>query len=196
MNYTNKNADYIMKWLEDNLTEERYIHSIGTMDAAVELAERFGVDVEKAKIAALLHDCAKCQDEECLKDCLEHKCKIETCEFVNPKTWHAPASAYYAQSEFGVTDAEILSAIRWHTLGKVCMSPLEKIVFIADKIEKRTREEKYRLKILKALNKHNSLDSAMLKCFKLTIKSLLKRKLPICSQTIDVYNDLLSKTYI
>ena len=70
----------------------------------------------------------------------------------------------------------------------------EKIIFIADKIECRTREEKYRKKIEKVLNKTNSLDEALLKSFKLTIKSLLKRKLPICFQTIDVYNDLIYKT--
>lgn len=194
MNYTNTDIDSIAKWLKENLTEERYVHSMGTMEAAVELAERFNVDVEKAKVAALLHDCAKCTPEECLKICLENECKYEPCELINDKTWHAPVSAHYAKTEFGVADEEILSAIRWHTIGRIGMTDFEKVIFLADKIEKKTRDDKYRLKILKALNKNNSLDAAMLKCFKLTIKSLLKRKLPICQQTIDVYNELIAKT--
>ena len=73
------------------------------------------------------------------------------------------------------------------------MTDFEKIIFIADKIETRTRDEKFRKKIEKALDKNNSLDEALLKSFKLTIKSLLKRNLPICYQTVDVYNDLLNK---
>ena len=73
------------------------------------------------------------------------------------------------------------------------MSNFEKIIFLADKIEKRTREIEFREKIETVLNETNSLDEAMFKSFKITIKSLLKRKLPICFQTIDVYNDLLEK---
>ena len=91
---------------------------------------------------------------------------------------------------------EILSSIRWHTVGKKDMSDFEKIIFLADKIETRTREPKFRQKIEKTLNKTNSLDSALLKSFKITIKSLLKRKLPICFQTVDVYNDLLKKVLV
>jgi HD superfamily phosphohydrolase YqeK len=64
---------------------------------------------------------------------------------------------------------------------------------VADKIENRTREPEFREKIEKALNKNNNLDDAMFKSFKMTIKSLVKRKLPICFQTIEVYNDLLTK---
>ena len=110
------------------------------------------------------------------------------------KTWHAPVGEIIAKRDYGVTDKEILSSIRWHTIGRINMTDFEKIIFIADKIEQRTREADFREKIEKALNKRNNLDDAMLKSFKITIKSLLKRKLPICFQTIEVYNDLLEKT--
>ena len=59
---------------------------------------------------------------------------------LSTKTWHAPVGAYIAEKEYSVTDSEILSAIRWHTIGKKNMSDFEKIIFIADKIETRTRE--------------------------------------------------------
>ena len=191
MQYTKYNIEEIKEKLKNCLSEERFLHSIGTMEKAVELAQRFHCDIEKAKTAGLLHDCAKClhgDEMEKLKN------SFEECEKISEKTWHAPIGAIVARKEYGVTDEEILSAIRWHTIGKKNMSDFEKIIFIADKIECRTREEKYRKKIEKVLNKTNSLDEALLKSFKLTIKSLLKRKLPICFQTIDVYNDLIYKT--
>ena len=186
--YTKYSIDEIKNKLKLCLSEERYNHSIGTMEMAVELAKRFRCDEEKAEIAGLLHDCAKCLPNEELEKYID---SFEECEKISPKTWHAPVGAVMAKQTWGVTDEEILSAIRLHTIGKKGMSDFEKIIFIADKIEKRTREVKFREKIEKTLNKTNSLDAALLKSFKITIKSLLKRKLPICFQTVDVYNDLL-----
>ena len=182
--YTKYSIDEIKNKLKLCLSEERYNHSIGTMEMAVELAKRFRCDEEKAEIAGLLHDCAKCLPNEELEKYID---SFEECEKISPKTWHAPVGAVMAKQTWGVTDEEILSAIRLHTIGKKGMSDFEKIIFIADKIEKRTREVKFE----KTLNKTNSLDAALLKSFKITIKSLLKRKLPICFQTVDVYNDLL-----
>lgn len=191
--YTKYSIDEIKNKLKDCLTEERYLHSIGTMEKAVELAKRFNLDVEKAQVAGLLHDCAKCISKEEL-DLV--KDSFEECEKISEKTWHAPVGALIAKRDYGVTDDEILSAIRWHTIGKKNMSDFEKIIFIADKIETKTRDQKFREKIEKALNKTNNLDAALLKSFKITIKSLLKRKLPICFQTVDVYNSLLEKTSV
>lgn len=193
MVYTNKSFEEIDKWLKENLNEERYIHSLGTMECAQELAKIFNLDAEKAKIAGLLHDCAKCFPNEKLINIIKEKIKtVEESELLNYKTLHAPVSAYIAQKDFGVTDEELLSAIRWHTLGKVQMSDFEKIIFLADKIEPNTRPREYREEILQILKQENGLDKALLKCFSETIKSLVKRKLAICHITIDVYNELLN----
>lgn len=186
--YTKYSIEEIKEKLKSCLSEERYWHSIGTMEMAVELAKRFNCDEEKAQIAGLLHDCAKCLSEDELK---KYYNTFDECEKLSSKTWHAPVGAVIAKRDWQINDEEILSAIRWHTVGKKQMSDFEKIIFLADKIEHRTREEKFREKIEKTLNKTNNLDRALLKSFKITIKSLLKRKLPICFQTVDVYNDLL-----
>ena len=45
--------------LQSRLKPSRYEHSVGVAETAVFLAERFHVDVEKARIAGLLHDCAR-----------------------------------------------------------------------------------------------------------------------------------------
>ena len=196
MVYTNKSIDEIESWLKENLCEERYIHSLGVMDAAVELAQMFNMDVEKAKITGLLHDAAKCFSNEKLLEIIhQHIPEVHDCELLNYKTLHAPVSAYLAKSQFGIEDQEILDAIRWHTLGRCNMSDFEKIIFLADKIEARTRDKEFRHQCLELLKEDKGLDKAIFKCFEATIKSLVDRRLAICHITIDVYNELLEKIF-
>ena len=180
----------ILEWLKNNLNEERYLHTLGTAECAKELAKKYGLNEEKAYLAGLLHDCAKCFSNEKLLDIIHKNLHVEVCEMLNYKTLHAPVSAYIAEKEFNVTDKEILSAIRWHTLGKLDMSDFEKIVFLADKIEPNTRDKDYSAQIRMLLDEDNGLNKALLRCYKETIKSLVKRDLKICLLTIEIYNKL------
>ncbi len=191
MVYTKISEKDLLEWLKENLNEERYIHSLGTADCARELAEKYNLDQEKAYVAGLLHDCAKCFSTEKLKEIIDKNLSVEACEMLNYKTLHAPVSAYVAEMNFGVEDKEILSAIRWHTLGKINMTDFEKIIFLADKIEPNTRDKEYSEEIKSLLNQKNGLNLALLRCYKETIKSLAKRELKICMVTIDIYNHLL-----
>ena len=185
MNYTK-----IQEWLKENLNEKRYIHTLGTANCAKELAKQFGLNQDKAYLAGLLHDCAKCFSNEKLLDIIHQHLDVEECEMLNYKTLHAPVSAYIAETEFNITDKEIISAIRWHTLGKLNMTDFEKIIFIADKIEPNTRDKEYSDKIRELLSQDNGLNKALLKCYKETIKSLVKRDLKVCLLTIEIYNKL------
>ena len=185
MNYTKT-----QEWLKENLNEKRYIHTLGTANCAKELAKQFGLNQDKAYLAGLLHDCAKCFSNEKLLDIIHQHLDVEECEMLNYKTLHAPVSAYIAETEFNITDKEIISAIRWHTLGKLNMTDFEKIIFIADKIEPNTRDKEYSDKIRELLFQDNGLNKALLKCYKETIKSLVKRDLKICLLTIEIYNKL------
>ncbi len=190
MNYTKIREQELKKWLESNLSAERYSHSLGTAECAKKLAEKFGLNPEKAYVAGLLHDAAKCFSNEKLLEIIHAHLNVEESELQNYKTLHAPVSAYIVEKDFGVTDKEILSAIRWHTLGKLDMTDFEKIVFLADKIEPNTREEEKTAEIVKYLDEENGLNKAILKCYKNTIKSLVKRDLKICYLTIEIYNKL------
>ena len=191
MNYT---IDGIKTWLKENLDEERYEHSLGVAECAEEMAPKFGLNKEKCFLAGLIHDCAKSlPKEQCLSlfnENLSGMPELVCGEIENSKTYHAPIGAYYAQIIFGIQDNEVLSAIRWHTIGKLSMSDFEKVIYLADKIEKRTRPDSYAKPIREALNLQG-LDYAMLISYKNTIKSLLDRDLTICTVTIDIYNDLL-----
>lgn len=185
----NSTAEYAKNWLKENLNEERYEHSIGTAECAKKLAEKYNLDTKKAYYTGLIHDCAKCLPKDETLSILK-TLTLEEGEFWNPKTHHAPVGAYIAKREFGVNDEEILSAIRWHTIGKIDMTLFEKIIFLADKIEERTRPKEYAEPIRNALEKEG-IDKALLVCYQNTIKSLVDRNLSICTQTIDIYNSLL-----
>ena len=194
MNYTEISKEEIIEWLKKNLSEKRYIHSLGTADCARFLAKKYGENEDKAYIAGLLHDCAKCLETDTLVEIIRKNLDINPGEMMNYKTLHAPVSAFFAQRDFGIEDKDVLSAIRWHTLGKINMTTFEKIIFLADKIEPNTRDKEYSEKILSILEEDNGLDKALLVCYKETIKSLVKRDLKICPLTVDIYNCLLDIT--
>lgn len=190
---TNDKIEKIKDWLRINLTEQRYLHSLGTMNTAGELAEMFGLDIEKAKLAGLLHDCAKCLEKETLLEILSNLPEDDmTVDLNNIKTLHAPAGAFIAKDKLGVEDKEILDSIACHTVGKTDMTDFDKIIFLADKIEPYKREKKYREKIIELLKKENGLNLAILKCYETTIKHLLKKNSSISIQTITVWNSLLT----
>ncbi len=188
-------TDYIKNWLKENLTPERYVHSIGTAGCAVELARMYSLDEEKAYVAGLLHDCAKCKTKEELQDIVRHKLNdMDPQELKTSKILHAPIGAFVARDSFGIKDAEILSSIRWHTIGKPDMSTFESIIFLADKIEPSRGNAEFREKILKILEENRGrkgLKKALFLCFQATVKSLAERKLPIFPITIETYNELL-----
>ncbi len=182
--------EYIENWLRANLTKERFEHSLGTAECARWLAEKFGVDSEKAYFAGLIHDCAKCLPKEETLSIINGCVDLDEGELENPKTHHAPAGVYVAEKEFGVEDKEVLDSIRCHTVGKEDMTTFEKIIFLADKIEERTRPKELIEPIKAVLDEDCGLDKALFLCYKNTINSLTDRNLKICTKTIDIYNRL------
>lgn len=122
--------------LQNKLTKKRFEHSLGVEYVSGCLAIVHGADVEKALIAGLLHDCAKCLSaEEKISRCKKHGLPISSVELENPELLHAKLGAFYAREKYGIKDEEILSAIEFHTTGKPAMTIMEKLVFVADYIE-------------------------------------------------------------
>lgn len=122
--------------LQEKLPEKRFEHSLGVEYTSGTMAYMYGIDIEKALIAGLLHDCAKyvSNDKKIVK-CEKRNIPISKSEYQNPELLHAKLSAVYAKEKYGVMDKEILSAIAYHTTGRPAMTTLEKIVYIADYIE-------------------------------------------------------------
>ena len=101
MGYMKLSLEEADKWLKENLSEKRYQHSLGTAECAKELAKHFGQNEEKAYIAGLLHDCAKCfSDEKLLEIIDKYLDDVDSDERSNRKTLHAPGSYYTAKTVF------------------------------------------------------------------------------------------------
>lgn len=176
--------------VKEALTEKRYIHTVGVMETAIQLANRFGADAQKAEIAAIFHDYAKFRPVEEMRhimitqnmasDLLEH----------NEELWHAPVGAFLVEKEVGVEDSEILDAIKYHTSGRINMTLLDKVIFLADYIE--PGRDFPGVEEVRQSAKEN-LDIAVVQSLRNTIQFLLKRNQRIYPKTVDAYNDLLFK---
>lgn len=118
------------------LSERRYSHTLRVADTAERLARIHGLDAERARLAALLHDAAReVSREEFLKLAEEWSLPLGEPERESPKLLHGPVAAELARRNLGVEDTEVLEAIRVHTTGTPGMSDLSLIVYVADKIE-------------------------------------------------------------
>ncbi len=130
------NIEKMVERLKTKISAKRFEHSLGVEYTAACMAYVHGADVEKARIAGLLHDCAKgLSQKEKLEKAKKNGLPISKYEEKNPDMLHAKLGAWYAKEKYEVDDKEILSAITWHTTGKPKMSLLDKIIFVADYIE-------------------------------------------------------------
>ena len=124
----------MIKRLKAALDEDRYRHTLGVSETAVRMAETFGEDTEKAELAGLLHDCAKCMPLSEMQEAAK-EAKPDEQMMQSRALLHAAAGMCVARKVYEVDDPEVLGAIRWHTTGKAGMTRLEKIVYLADMIE-------------------------------------------------------------
>ena len=126
----------IRKQLVKALDSKRYEHTQGVAYTSAALAMRYGEEVQKAELAGLLHDCAKCLDnEKKIHICKKNNIGISEAEQRNPFLLHAKVGGHLAKTKYKIDDEDVINAILYHTTGRPGMSLLEKIVYIADYIE-------------------------------------------------------------
>ncbi len=124
------------KKLRRELDEERYLHTLGVEYTAAALAMRYECNIKKARLAGLLHDCAKSIDSsEYIEFAQKYNISVNDSEMKNPGLLHAKIGGFLAIKKFNVSDSEIIEAIICHTTGKPDMNMLEKIVYVSDYIE-------------------------------------------------------------
>ena len=173
--------------LSYKLSKKRFIHTLGVVNSAIYLARKYGANIEDAHLAALLHDCAKeipllemrdlVADLPCDQDMLHSGALL-----------HGLAGMVLANTQYGVTNPDILEAIRVHTTGKENMSKLDKIIFLADYIEPNRKFPGVNDIRLAA---EQSLDVGVLCGFDMTIRHLIDSGDSIYPLTILSRNDLL-----
>ena len=172
------------------LSEKRYIHSIGVMKMASELAKIYNVDIEMAQIAGLLHDNAKeMTDEEMLQYVKENNIKISETEKNSIQLLHGKIGADIAKKKYGVSE-QIAKAIEYHTTTNTNMDTLSKIIYFSDKIELNIKTEKYDIKAERKLAKEN-LNKAMLLIINDVTKYLIAQDKLIALESIETRNKLL-----
>ena len=167
------------------LTKERLAHTLGVERAALALAARYGLEERAASAAALLHDCAKdmtaAQMREILSSCGE-KADVHEAQL------HGTASAALAARDMGVSDAQVLGAIRYHTTGRAHMGLLEKVIYVADMIEEGHTYDGVDEQRSAA---HQDIDEAMRLCLESTITYVLKRRKSVCVDSVAAWNALI-----
>ncbi|MDD3347364.1 bis(5'-nucleosyl)-tetraphosphatase (symmetrical) YqeK [Oscillibacter sp.] len=169
------------------LKHKRIPHVLGTEQEAIHLAERYGADVEKARVAALLHDCTKKLDMAAqLALCRQYDIPLDELEQTALKLLHAKTGAAVARDVFGV-DEEIYRAIWWHTTGHAGMTLLEKIIYLADYIEP-TRDFPGVETLRKAC--YENLDQGLLLGLEMTVKEMQEMGNPVHHATIEARDAL------
>ena len=169
------------------LKNKRIPHVLGTEQEAVRLAERYGADVEKARVAALLHDCTKKLNmEEQLALCEKYGIELDALEQKALKLLHAKTGAEIARDVFGADD-EIYRAIWWHTTGHANMTLLEKIIYLADYMEP-TRDFPGVEDLRKAC--YEDLDKGLLLGLEMSIEEMTAMGNPVHHATVEARDAL------
>lgn len=176
----------ILRWLEKRLSEKRFSHSLAVEKRAAFLAKLHGEDPDKAALAGLLHDC--CHDlsrDGQLKIISSRGIILDTFTLAQPSLWHAIAGSIAIQSELGIDDADIISAVRLHTTGGKDMTIFEQIIYAADLTsDDRNYPDSYEYRALSEKN----LGSCMKKSVGHTIQSLVDKNAPVVREAWEAYN--------
>ena len=184
-------TDQIREKLKTVLTEKRYIHSLGVMQTAVELAVHYGADPQKAEIAGLLHDCVKnYSSREMFELCEKYGIELDETSKYATGLIHGFLGAEIARTDYGIDDPEIYDAIYYHTIGKPDMSLLTKIIYIADGIEPGRKYDG--VDHIRDLV-YEDIDRALVLQIDYTIHSVINRGGLLHTSTIDTRNFYLKK---
>lgn len=187
MNWTEIETD-----LKKKLTPKRFQHTLNVVEAAEKLARDFGCDRDQARLAALLHDCAKHLTEGQLLDyAKKHQIKIDRVSHHDPQLLHGPVGAVLAKNHYGIKDTAILSAIDCHTTGCRNMSLLDKIIYLADYIEKGRCFPG--LELIRKMAE-TDLDRATVMALTNSICHVAQSGALLHKRTVEARNDLIIKT--
>lgn len=172
--YGEKYVDFLKK----HLPEKRLLHTANVVVKALSKAKELGLDREKVKISALLHDVAKHIDYK----------KVDGFKLPNDipeSVIHSFLGAFIAEKTLGITDFEILDAIRYHTSGKPNMSTLGKLIFVADMIEEGRDYEG--VEKLRELFEKSDFENCFIECLKEEFLHLINKKQYIYEETLNAF---------
>lgn len=179
----------IIKVLEGRMGAKRFNHSLCVAEEARRLAQKYGADGDRLYTAGLLHDITKeTSCEEQLKIFSDSAIMLTDIEKGAIKLWHAISGSAYCRTVLGITDEEILSAIRYHTTAKAGMTKFQKILYIAD-FTSADRTYPGVGEVRAAADR--SIEEAMAEGLAFTINDLSANKKAIHPDTFEAYNEIM-----
>lgn len=182
----------IDKDMKTMLSSFRLNHSKYVMYKAVELANRYGVDANKAALAGFTHDIVKeFSREKYLQIAKDNNIIFDEFELENEKLMHAKIGAWYVKEHYGF-DQDIQDAIRLHTVTEPQMSDLAKIIFVSDKIEESRKSDNFDIEYERKLSKEN-IDKTIIAILDSNIKYMISESRVIHPNAILTRNYLLKK---
>ena len=190
-----KDMGKIRKEMEKTLDKKRYEHTLGVAYTAAALAMCHGADLQQAQLAGILHDCAKCMDnDKKISLCKKHNISMTEVERRNPFLLHAKVGSFLAMDKYGIKDKDVVNAILNHTTGRPKMSQLEKIIYIADYVEPNRRQAPNLSEVRRLA--FQDLDKALLRILEDTLRYLntIDGDIdPMTRQTYDYYKQEADK---
>jgi predicted HD superfamily hydrolase involved in NAD metabolism len=170
--------------------EKRFKHVYGTYECATYLAKKYNINEYKCQLAAILHDYAKNEPIEYLKEIILNHLDPSELQY-DDAIFHGIVGAYLVREQFNIEDEDILNAISYHVTGHPLMNDVAKIVYIADYIEvNRTHEG---VKFARYLSEIN-LDLAVVGIAEKTLQFLLDANIKsIHPLSLETYNKFLEK---
>ncbi len=184
------NLELLREATRRQMPDKRWKHTLGVVETAIKLAKRFDGDPLKSELAALLHDYSKAWAIDRMEVIIRERQLPEELLQYDKELWHAHVGAWAVQHEHGITDEEVLNAIRYHTSGREQMTKLDKIVCLADYIE--PGRDFPGVSKIRELAKH-SMEEALLAAFDSTIEVLIERGKRIFPLTVSARNDLIKQ---
>jgi predicted HD superfamily hydrolase involved in NAD metabolism len=184
------NLDPLREATRRQMPDKRWKHTLGVVETAIKLAKQYDGDPDKSELAALLHDYSKAWATDRMEAVIREHQLPENLLRHDKELWHAHVGAWAVKDEHGITDEEVLDAIRYHTSGRENMTQLDKIVCLADYIE--PGRDYPGVSKIRELAKH-SVEEALIAAFDSTIEVLIERGKRIFPLTVLARNDLIGQ---
>lgn len=183
-----EDIEYLKEELKKQVSEHRYMHSLGVMRMCEKLANMYGADVKKSKLIGLMHDIAKdISREEILKYIKENNIEVTKTEMELVDTLHGKVGAHICKHKYSF-DEEMSTAISVHSTGKADMTLLQKILYVADKTdETRTYEKAKELRQIA----YEDLDKAIITHINYILERMIVENKPFSEESVITRNYIL-----
>ena len=154
---------------------------------------RFGVDAAKVDLGVATHDLARAmRPDGLLSEARRLGLDVHPVEERHPVLLHGAVAAFWLEHEDGLTDPDVLEAVRWHTTGRRGMGEIAKVVFLADKLDP-VKVERYAYLEGVASALEDGLDVAILRLLDQEIAYFLEKGMLVHPDCLELRNELIMR---